>query len=113
MSGRRRRVVTAGLGAGAAVMCLAAAAMAPGVPQPTPLASYETEGSTTGCASKVLDDWVDDGRVQGMYRLGCYREAIETLPEDMRAYSTAPDDLERAMRTALHRSDRTLAAADP
>ena len=101
MRRRWRYLVTAGLGALAVSACLAAAATLPGVPQPAPLAGYASS-SAAGCAARVVDDWVDDGRVQGTYRLLCYREAIKTLPEDLRAYSSAPDDLERAMRSALH-----------
>ena len=110
---RWHRIVTVGLGALAASACLAAGATLPGVPQAEPLAPATLERSAAGCAARVTDDWVDDGRVQGTYPLRCYREAIAELPEDLRAYSTAPDDLERAMRSAVHSGDtRTLAFTD-
>lgn len=54
-----------------------------------------------GCAAAVVSDWADDGRLDGVYDAGCYRTAIRRLPEDLRAYSTAPDDLERALQSTL------------
>jgi hypothetical protein len=57
-------------------------------------------GSDAACAALVLDDWLEDGAVGQSYRPGCYREAIRSLPEDLRAYSSAPEDIERAMRGA-------------
>ncbi len=114
MSHRRwHRIVTVGLGALAASACLAAAATLPGVPRAEPLQPDPLQASASGCAARVTGDWVDDGRVQGTYPLRCYRDAIADLPEDLRAYSTAPDDLERAMRSAVHSADaRTLALAE-
>ncbi len=112
MNGRWHRVVSVGLGALAASACLAAAATLPGAPQPEPIVPAPLERSAAGCAARVTDDWVDDGHVQGTYPLRCYRAAIAALPEDLRAYSTAPDDLERAMRSAVHDDARTLAAAE-
>jgi hypothetical protein len=53
------------------------------------------------CGARVVDDWADDGWVQGRYTAACYRAAIADLPEDLRAYSTAGDDLERALQQAL------------
>jgi hypothetical protein len=59
--------------------------------------------SATRCGSSVVRDWADDGRVQGRYSAACYRAAIDKLPEDLRAYSSASDDLQRALQSALHR----------
>jgi hypothetical protein len=112
VSGRGSHVVAVALSALVVAACLAGAATLPGVPQPEPLSPSPLEGASAGCAAEVVDDWADDGRVQGSYRLRCYRQALQSLPEDLRAYSTAPDDLERAMQSALHSNARTLAAAD-
>ena len=81
---------------------LVAGATLPGVPRPASLTLYSSPNVPPGCAARVVADWVDDGRVQGRYGLHCYREAIDSLPEDMRAYSSAPDDLERALHSAAH-----------
>jgi len=53
------------------------------------------------CANKIIDDWYKDGRVDGTYELHCYEEAINSLPEDVRQYSSAREDIERALQAAL------------
>jgi hypothetical protein len=52
------------------------------------------------CARKVIDDWWD-GRIDGTYALHCYDDAIEILPRDVRDYSSAEDDIKRALQAAL------------
>jgi hypothetical protein len=59
-----------------------------------------TRGSTSaGCAERVLRDWSDNGRVDGLYASSCYVEAIADLPEDVRTYSSATDDISRALES--------------
>jgi hypothetical protein len=53
------------------------------------------------CADKIIDDWYKDGRVDGVYELHCYEEAIDGLPEDVEQYSSAREDIERALQEAL------------
>jgi hypothetical protein len=60
-------------------------------------------GSAAGrdrCAQGVLQSW-HDGRVSERYAPRCYRAALANLPEDMRIYSSAEDDIERALHTRL------------
>jgi cobalamin biosynthesis Mg chelatase CobN len=57
--------------------------------------------AATTCAKKVIADWYKDGRVDGTYPLHCYEEAIDALPEDVVQYSSAKDDIERALQDAL------------
>jgi len=52
------------------------------------------------CAKQVIADWYDNGRVDRIYPLHCYREAIKTLPVDVRDYSSAREDIERALQYA-------------
>lgn len=52
------------------------------------------------CAEQVIDDWWD-GRIDGTYKLHCYDDAIEILPRDVRDYSSAEDDINRALQAAL------------
>ena len=52
------------------------------------------------CGRKVIDDWWD-GRIDGTYKLHCYDDAIEILPRDVRDYSSAEDDIKRALQAAL------------
>jgi hypothetical protein len=62
------------------------------------------------CWQAVIDDWADNTRVDGRYEIRCYREALRRLPEDMRAYSSAPDDIARAMRDEIRRQQAAAAA---
>jgi hypothetical protein len=52
------------------------------------------------CGEKVIDDWFD-GRIDGTYPLHCYDDAIEQLPRDVRDYSSAKEDIERALQNRL------------
>jgi hypothetical protein len=59
------------------------------------LAVAPAQASPT-CGEAVVTDW-SDGRIDGRYAPRCYGEAIESLPEDVRAYSTAVDDITVAL----------------
>ena len=59
--------------------------------------------AATTCAKQVISDWYKDGRVDGTYSLHCYEEAIDALPEDVVQYSSAKDDIERALQDALRK----------
>lgn len=48
------------------------------------------------CGKAVLSDW-SDGRIDRTYPDSCYEAAIDTMPEDVRAYTTAKDDISRAL----------------
>jgi hypothetical protein len=58
-----------------------------GVPQPQ---------AERACGKAVLSDWAD-GRIDRAYPDPCYEAAIDTMPEDLRAYSTAKDDISREL----------------
>ena len=58
-------------------------------------AASASEGS---CGDAVLRDWAD-GAIDGVYSANCYLAAIESLPEDVRAYSSAEDDITRALQS--------------
>jgi hypothetical protein len=53
------------------------------------------------CWYQVQNDWYRHGQVQGTYPVHCYVEAIKKLPEDSKTYSSAPDDIRRAMLLAI------------
>ena len=57
------------------------------------------------CGKRVIDDWYADGRVDGTYALHCYDDAIEALPRDVRDYSSAKEDIERALQAAMRGED--------
>jgi hypothetical protein len=54
------------------------------------------------CGKAVLSDWAD-GRIDRTYPDPCYQAAIDVMPEDLRAYSTAKDDISRALYS--HRTE--------
>lgn len=59
--------------------------------------------SASSCAEAVLVDWSDNGHVDGVYPLKCYPAAIRGLPPDVRDYSTASDEINRALAVAVNR----------
>ncbi len=54
----------------------------------------------SSCAKQVIADWYDNGRVDKQYELRCYREAIKSIPVDVLDYSSAKEDIERALSFA-------------
>ena len=56
--------------------------------------------SAATCGRQVIDDWWD-GRIDGTYPFHCYDDAIESLPRDVRDYSSAEDDIKRALQAAM------------
>jgi hypothetical protein len=55
------------------------------------------------CAELVVADWYDNGRVDYLYPLHCYRDAIKSLPPDVKDYSSAKEEIERALQDAANR----------
>jgi hypothetical protein len=64
------------------------------------LATGAIQAPTPSCAETVLNDWYD-GALDSIYDPECYQEALRRLPEDVRVYTTAVDDISRAMRQQL------------
>ena len=62
------------------------------------LAVASPAAAAQSCGRAVIDDWYDNGRVDGTYALHCYDDAIEILPRDVRDYSSAKDDIQRALQ---------------
>ena len=48
----------------------------------------------------LLNDWYD-GRIDGSYERHCYTEALKHLPADVSTYSSAHDDILRALQSAV------------
>lgn len=66
------------------------------------------------CSQRVLTDWSDNGRIDRVYALPCYEQAIATLPTDIRDYTNAQDVIDRAMTSAVRaRSVVPKADAEP
>ena len=65
------------------------------------------------CARQVINDWYDDGRVDRTYPLHCYDDAIEALPPDVRDYSSAKEDIQRALQARMRNEPAPAATGDP
>ena len=58
------------------------------------------DAATKSCADQVVADWYGDGRVDRIFPLHCYQEAIRSLPVDVLDYSNAKEDILRALQFA-------------
>jgi hypothetical protein len=82
------------------------------------LPSVTAAAAATPCWKTLLNDWYD-GRIDHTYPIGCYHAAIAHLPTDVQTYSSAKDDIARALQAALEAdrkahvtpSDETLVPA--
>ena len=52
------------------------------------------------CWQVLLNDWYD-GRIDGTYPRHCYSDALKHLPADVQTYSSAHDDILRALQSAI------------
>ena len=64
------------------------------------------------CAEAILDDWTR-GTLDSHYSPECYEAAIDALPEDLRAYTTAADDIGRAAIDATRAINASAAGGEP
>jgi hypothetical protein len=55
--------------------------------------------AATPCWKTLLTDWYD-GRIDNTYPLHCYTQALNHLPPDVKIYSSAHDDIARALASA-------------
>jgi hypothetical protein len=65
------------------------------------LAVGGTAPGASSCADRVLEDWAADEHVGAGYPVTCYRDALAKMPSDLKAYSTAPGDIARALHRRL------------
>ena len=54
----------------------------------------------TPCWKTLINDWYD-GRIDGVYAIHCYREALKHLPADVDTYSSARDDIKQALQRRI------------
>jgi hypothetical protein len=58
--------------------------------------------AATECGKKVLADWYDNGRIDRLYPLHCYEDAIDEIPSDIGPYVDAEEVITRALQSALN-----------
>ena len=54
----------------------------------------------TPCWKVLINDWYD-GRIDGIYAIYCYRDALKHLPADVDTYSSARDDIRQALEKRI------------
>ena len=59
----------------------------------------------TPCWKVLLNDWYD-GRIDGSYPRHCYSDALKHLPADVSTYSSAREDIERALQSAIAKQEK-------
>ncbi|MEK6274658.1 MAG: hypothetical protein AABM30_04900 [Actinomycetota bacterium] len=73
------------------VAALAALALGAATPQ---------AAAKPSCGRQIIDDWVDDNRIDGTYPLHCYGEATAAVPEDLAVYTGILEDIASARQRA-------------
>jgi hypothetical protein len=51
----------------------------------------------TNCAKQVIEDWYDNQRVDKLYPIHCYHDAINSLGPDAKNYTDLPEAILRAL----------------
>jgi hypothetical protein len=70
------------------------------------MATVRPAAAATPCWKALLNDWYD-GRIDNTYALHCYTDALKHLPPDVQTYSSAHDDIERALQSAIAKLSKT------
>jgi hypothetical protein len=65
-------------------------------------ASFAAPAEASDCGKAVLKAW-DENRLDSSFAPVCYRKALQDLPEDIRIYSSAQDDINRALIASVAR----------
>ena len=58
--------------------------------------------AATPCWKLLLNDWYD-GTINNVYPIPCYHQAVNHLPTDVQVYSSARDDILRALQQAVQK----------
>jgi len=69
-------------------------------------AAARPAAAATPCWKALLNDWYD-GRIDQTYASHCYTEAINHLPSDVQTYSSAREDILRALQNAKARAKKS------
>jgi hypothetical protein len=67
-----------------------------------------SQQATNRCWLQVINDWEDNNQVDKIYAIPCYTQAIQLLSSypDIAGYSSAIDDIHRAMLAVIHQEGR-------
>jgi hypothetical protein len=78
------------------------AGLAAAAAMPSPAAA-----SGKPCWERVIDDWLDNGTIDGHYKAACYQQALKHVPEDLRDYSNITDAISAALSGTLRNGTDT------
>jgi hypothetical protein len=68
--------------------------------------------AATPCWKLLLNDWYD-GRIDHTYAVHCYQDALHHLPADVQTYSSAHDDILRALQSAIAKQKQAGKTVQP
>jgi hypothetical protein len=68
--------------------------------------------AATPCWKVLLNDWYD-GRIDHTYAVHCYQDALHHLPADVQTYSSAHDDILRALQSAIAKEKKAGHTVQP
>jgi hypothetical protein len=88
------------------LLSVAACALLAAVASPVPASA------ATPCWKTLLNDWYD-GRIDNTYPLHCYKDTLAHLPADVQTYSSARDDILRALQSAKANLQKEGKSATP
>jgi cobalamin biosynthesis Mg chelatase CobN len=77
--------------------------------------SVAPAAAKTPCWKLLLNDWYD-GAITNTYPIPCYQQAIDHLPTDVDVYSSAREDIRRALQQAIaaqRTSRKTVTSIEP
>jgi hypothetical protein len=69
-------------------------------------------GAVVPCWKALINDWYD-GTIDQTYPPSCYTQAIQHLPQDVDTYSSAKDDIQRALLAVLQHGRGEPPTYDP
>jgi hypothetical protein len=61
----------------------------------------------TPCWEQVVNDWVEDSRIDRTYPRQCYSDALKNVPNDVKDYSSFEEDIQSALQR-VSRANRSL-----
>jgi hypothetical protein len=105
---RSTKRVLLGLVVGAGVVATTAIVLASGRTAPDAASGHTVRAhapKAASCTQRLLKDW-RDGRIDGTYPIACYRRAMKHLPTDVLVYSSAQQDIQRALSERIARGTR-------
>ena len=83
-----------------AAITLALLALVAGLAAAAALPSSATAAGKP-CWEQVIDDWLDNGTIDGQYKASCYQQALKHVPEDLRDYSNITDAISAALNGSV------------